>query len=105
MGVFFNESVNEFGIIPHKISAHELAWKIDDAIAVLRCIAKNNMVVLGGDVLDANKKHTYDNWYYNYNFACSLLENVEKSVEKATEYISKYIAYNGSDYYIVLVWK
>ena len=48
---------------------------------------------------------TYDNWYYNPDDTYSLLENVKNSIEKANEYISNYIAINGADYYIVLVFE
>ena len=105
MHMFYNELIIKQGIIPQKISTNELAWRIDDINAILMWIAENNRVVLGGDVLDAKKEYTYDNWYYNYDYTIPLFSNVNDSITKAKEYISNYITLNGSNYYIVLVLK
>lgn len=105
MVISFDEFINKKGIVPQKISPYELAWKIDDINQILQWLSANNKVVLGGDVLDVNKEYTYDNWYYNLDDTCSLLINAKNSIKKASEYISNYIASNGSDYYIVLVFE
>lgn len=105
MNIPFHEFISKQGIVPQKISQYELAWKIDDAKVVLQWFAANNNIVLGGDILDINKKYTYDNWYYNYDDLCSSLENAKNSIKKANEYISNYVAINGSDYYVVLVFE
>ena len=105
MNISFEEFISRKGIVPQKISPNELAWKIDDINPILQWLSANNKVVLGGDVLDRNKEYTYDNWYYNPDDTCSLLINAKNSIEKANEYISDYIATNGVDYYIVLVFE
>ena len=105
MNISFEEFISRQGIVPQKISSYELAWKIDDIKPILQWLSANNKVVLGGDVLDINKEYTYDNWYYNRDDTYSLPENVKNSIEKANEYISNYIAINGCDYYIVLVFE
>ena len=83
----------------------ENAWKIKDALEVIEHFDKNGIVVLGGDILTENFEYTYDNWYYDPDDTCSSLINAKNSIEKASEYISNYIAMNGSDYYIVLVFE
>lgn len=105
MNISFEEFISREGIVPHKISLCELAWNIDDIKPILQWLSENNKVVLGGDVLDTNKEYTYDNWYYNPDDTCSSLINSKRSIEKASEYISNYIALNGSDCYIVLVFE
>lgn len=105
MNISFEEFISRQGIVPQKISPYELAWKIDDIKPILQWLSANNKVVLGGDVLDVNKEYTYDNWYYNPDDTCSSFINAKNSIEKASEYISNYIAINGADYYIVLVFE
>lgn len=105
MNISFEEFIRRQGIVPQKISPDELAWKIDDINPILQWLSANNKVVLGGNVLDANKEYTYDNWYYNPDDTCPSLTNVKNSIEKASEYISNYITINGSNYYIVLVFE
>ena len=104
MDFSFAEITSKEGITPQKISPYEFAWKIDDIKPILQWLSANNKVVMGGDVLDITLEYTYDNWYYNVDDTCSLFENVKNSIEKANEYISNYLAINGSNYYIVLVY-
>ena len=105
MNISFEEFINRQGIVPQKISSFELAWKINDIKSILQWISVNNKVVLGGDVLYSNTEYTYDSWYYNIDDTHSFLVNAKNSIEKASEYISNYIAANGSDYYVVLIFK
>ena len=73
MNISFEEFISRQGIVPQKISPYELAWKIDDIKPILQWLSSNNKVVLGGDVLDAKKEYTYDNWYYDPDDTCSSL--------------------------------
>ena len=92
-------------ILPVKISEHQFACRISDACGVLEWFRAQGRVVLGGDVLDKCKNHTYDNWFYNYDSRLSLIVNVEHSVSKAEKYISRYMSLNGENYYVIFVLK
>ena len=50
------------------IGLSEVAWKYEDALALIEHCEKNKIFILGGDVLakDGNEyRHNYDHWYLN----------------------------------------
>ena len=44
-------------------------------------------VLLGGDVLDAQERHLYLNWYYETDASLSYAENVKQSCKAAQRFI------------------
>ena len=49
------------------ISQYELVWKINDIDILINETLENQVIVLGGDILNASMQYTCDNWYYNQN--------------------------------------
>ena len=70
------------------IGLSEVAWKYEDALALIEYCEKNNIFILGGDVLakDGDKyHHNYDNWYLNKDQG-----NYKDSIIKTKQYITNY---------------
>lgn len=98
-----NITINNKLVQSINTSNHENAWSITDVIYVLKYIAKQSQVVLGGDILNSDLTHNYDSWYYRVDNTKSEDENVKSSVAIAEKYILNYINKNGINYYVVLV--
>lgn len=87
----------------------ELAWHICDVSEAMSYIRLTNSVILGGDIITQEFKHTGDNWFYqpvrlqNAEFSVSLQYNTEKSIKQATEYMDMYVKRHGKAYLFVLV--
>ncbi len=81
----------------------ELAWNAETIQHVLQLTAKNNWIILGGDVLTKTKKYTYDNWHFEVNPHCSLKHNVKASVDKCAQYVSGYVKAHGDNFLFVPV--
>ena len=84
-------------------SQYELAWKISDANEFIEDALKNEVIVLGGDILDSNMNYTCDNWYYEPDKSIERKVNSIQSCSCMKEYIDNYVKLNGTDYYIVIV--
>ena len=61
-----------------------------------------NLVILGGDVITPQEKHTYDNWYYNISHSLTIEENVQASIDLTRSYIGAYVRKNGNNYLFVV---
>ena len=82
---------------------NEIAWKIGDALWVLRDIKDKCQIILGGDILREDMSYTYDNWYYLPNKKLSEDENIHLSYEQGIRYLSEYMQRNGCQFYVVIV--
>lgn len=82
---------------------NEVAWRIQDVIEVLNYTKKNNIVILGGDILSHDMAYTLDNWYYIPQHDMTKRENSLSSYELALEYINSYVLRNGDNFYVVIV--
>ncbi len=85
-----------------KIDTGESAWTAKAIPDILLLVLANDWIVLGGDVLNLEQHHTYDNWYFEPSPCCSLEVNARQSVERCLQYITNYIEKNGEDYLFVL---
>ena len=85
------------------ISQYELAWKITDADDFIEDAILNQVIVLGGDILDANLQYTLDNWYYEPDKSISRKVNSLQSCNCMKKYIERYIERNGSDFYAIII--
>jgi hypothetical protein len=79
------------------IGIHELAWKYDYIIKVIKTINAHGIIILGGDVYrinDINKRisSTGDSWYFEKKLTD---DSVAESETKAIDYISNYYNRNG----------
>lgn len=81
-----------------KITPEEIAFPVQAIPQVLDLVLENQWIILGGDVLTSELKHTYDSWYYLPDANISLTANVKQSVEKCKRYISEYGKRNGEDF-------
>ena len=84
-------------------SGNEIAFKFSALPSVLKIVAHNQWVILGGDVLTQEKMYTYDNWYYKPDLNKPLSENVICSIQKASTYISDYVCKHGEAYLFLFV--
>ena len=80
----------------------ELAWHVCDILDVLEYAHSENLVILGGDVIMPQEKHTYDNWYYNISHSLTIEENVQASIDLTRSYIGAYVRKNGNNYLFVV---
>ena len=85
------------------ISQYELAWKITDADDFIEDAILNQVIVLGGDILDANLQYTLDNWYYEPDKSISRKVNSLQSCNYMKQYIERDIERNGSDFYAIII--
>lgn len=86
-------------------SSFETAWRIEDAVLVLEYFRSNNKIVLGGDILTKNLKHTYDSWYYNVESNQLPKFSIDNSIKMASDYIAEYVRVNGNAFYVIFVVK
>ena len=85
------------------ISEYESAWKISCAKSLISEALQNQVIILGGDILNLNLEYTDDNWYYEPNKAKDINYNSIKSCNCMENYLKKYIDLHGVDYYIIIV--
>jgi len=83
---------------------NQIAFLLKDAIKVLDCLQELSVIVLGGDILNFELEHTYDNWYYNINSCISIKENVDTSIIIAKKYLNNYLHKYGGDFYCLFVF-
>ena len=81
----------------------ETAWPIESLSRLLDVVLQNRWIILGGDVLTLECKHTYSNWYYNPDPQKSLEYNVRCSVEICSMYTRQYVAKNNGNYLFTIV--
>lgn len=80
----------------------ELAWHVCDIPDVLEYAHSENLVILGGDVITPQEKHTYDNWYYNISHSLTIEKNVQAGIDLTRSYIGAYVRKNGNNYLFVV---
>lgn len=83
----------------------ELAWNHSDIICVMKSLCENQFLILGGDVLNKDLSYTYDNWYYDYNYALTYEENIHKSFDEAIKYVNNHNLKFGDSFYYVVVYE
>lgn len=79
------------------------AWKISDCQLILEYMKEKGIYVLGGDVLDLQRRYIYAMWTYKENPSLSYIENAKFSIDKALEYITWFMGNKGTDYLIDIV--
>ena len=103
MNNIFDDFSHLYGIYSQITDSYELAWQIKDYAILLEFLYDKKRVVLGGDILNSEQNHTYDNWYYNYDSDIPLWNNVENSIFVADNYLSNYIKNYGENFYVIFV--
>ncbi len=63
----------------------------------------SGVILLGGDILDADGKYARKNWHYEPHFLLSPAENSRRSIEKAKAYAADFMEKYGTDYSVQLV--
>ena len=81
----------------------ELAWRVSDVPCLLEHAARENLVILGGDVVTLQGVYTYDNWYYEVSNLQSVKTAVHGSIATARKYVHDYVQKNGNEFLFVLV--
>ena len=79
------------------------AWRILDCLSILEYMREKGIYVLGGDVLDLQRRYIYAMWTYQRNPGLSNIENAKLSIDKAVEYIEWFMEKIGTDYLIDIV--
>lgn len=79
-----------------------LAWPASSLPTIFNLVNENNWIILGGEVITKNHKHTWDGWSYNPPWNFPLTKNVANSIEKSTSYINTYIQENGDNFLFIL---
>ena len=75
------------------IGVASLAWRREDALAILEALHGTSVAVLGGDVLDTAEgplTHNYSNWYVEPLPQEEWSAFVIRSHRRAAEYIASY---------------
>lgn len=80
-----------------------IAWPTKSIPYILDAALQNGWIILGGDALTLECKHTYDNWYYNPDPYKSLEHNVKHSIAMCSQYTSQYITRNGDRFLFTVV--
>ena len=95
----------EYLLLPFLIQTHDgqFAWKPEDLPAVMKSVADNSWIVLGGDVLTVCEKYTYDNWFYEPDPTISLAQNVDQSISLCLDYVEEYTQRKGVNFLFTLV--
>ncbi len=97
----------ETAISLEDIGADEYAWKWDDAVEVIRVLASQGILILGGDVYsvsDGRASPTYDNWHIDPSRqVVPTGEDIQKAQEVSDSYIRTYAAKHGTTYYYSIV--
>lgn len=92
-----------FDLIPEKfrssaisletMGVNDVAWPRTIALSIVNILQRNNIAILGGDVLVKEKeqlKHTYDNWYSNRKTREPWIDFVVRSHDETVKYLRKY---------------
>ena len=82
----------------------EIAWKLESIPYIVDMARKYNRIILGGDVLTASGKYTYDNWYYVQESNAPRQTNVERSINKCLQYINNYLQKHGEQFAFIIVF-
>lgn len=80
-----------------------VAWKITDCTTILNLMKENGIYVLGGDVLNLQRRYIYAMWTYQRDQSLSYEENARLSADKAIEYITWFMSKIGNEYLIAIV--
>ena len=81
----------------------EIILTYDELILLLDYVFQHEYaIVLGGDVLDVNDRHTYLNWYYQPQESITRVENITQSCQAAQRYIRQLTEARSRHYVIVL---
>lgn len=99
---FLQEKIRNRAI---NVCTGELAWDYSDIVYVIKSLYENQFLILGGDVINKDLSYTYDNWYYNYNYALTYEENINISFNQAIEYVKNYNLKFGDLFYYVVVYE
>ena len=90
-------------INPILIKSNEYAWQIKHVNLVMNYLFENDMIILGGDILNKDLNYTYDNWFYE---PCkNNLEDLKKSHEVSINFIKNYTKIHGENFLVVFVVK
>ncbi|MFA6260973.1 MAG: Imm40 family immunity protein [Bacteroidia bacterium] len=98
---YVDESIFKHAIDLDILGVNEYAWPSDLVIQLIKLTAKNNLLILGGDVLVMKKgipSYTGDSWTYQEN-------DVVEGENKSLDYIKRYIDINGPDFLFAIVVK
>ncbi len=87
----------------YRTACGELAWWASDVPCLLEYAAKENLVILGGDVVTLQGVYTYDNWYYEVTNLQSVKTAIHGSIATAGKYVNDYVQRNGNEFLFVLV--
>lgn len=90
------------GVFLDFLGIWEYAWKYQDVMSVIEYVAKNEMVILGGDVYKLTKESVEildDSWY----LIPTPHVTSKESIKRAKKYIGDYYARNGEQYIYSLV--
>jgi len=80
-----------------------VAWKITDCLVILDHMKEHGVYVLGGDVLDLQRRHIYAMWTYQEDLDITYVENAKLSIGKSIEYITWFMSKIGTDYLVSIV--
>ena len=81
----------------------ETILSYDELILLLDYVFQQKYaIILGGDVLDANDRHTYLNWYYQPQESITRVENITQSCQAAMRYIQEMAEARSRHYVVVL---
>ena len=81
----------------------ETILSYDELILLLGYVFQQKYaIILGGDVLDANDRHTYLNWYYQPQESITRVENITQSCQAAKRYIQRLAEARSRHYVVVL---
>ena len=81
------------GLSLEHIGVANLAWRREDALAILEALQGTSIAVLGGDVLDTAEGHltyNYSNWFVEPLPQEAWSAFVIRSHRRAAEYIASY---------------
>ena len=78
------------------------AWPFDSIINVINFAESCGLMIWGGDVINKELDHTYDNWYQNGDNSLTWAQNCYIGAKKAKEYIDWHHSKFGDDYYYIL---
>lgn len=82
---------------------HEYVLSYQEVLTVLQHITTNeNMLILGGDVLNKDDQYIYENWFYSYSDSLSRKENMIRSCDETMKFISSLSDPHKYHYVVVL---
>lgn len=87
---------------------NEVCWHYENVKDIIYYLAKNDCVILGGDILikkDNKFAYTHENWFIEKKPYESYKKYIERSRDKSIKYIDEYTMANGTDFYFVIVYE